>query len=57
LSYILLLLGGAGEWPARLDVRTNSDTLRDRDSSVSLPRGQSSALTDEFGQRDISLLM
>jgi hypothetical protein len=41
LSYILLLLGGAGEWPARLDVRTNSDTLRGRDSSVGLPTGQS----------------
>jgi hypothetical protein len=57
LSYILLLLGGAGEWPARLDVRTNSDTLRGRDSSVGLPRGQSIALTDEFGQRDVSVLM
>jgi hypothetical protein len=57
LSYILLLLGGAGERPARLDVRTNSDTLRGRDSSVGLPREHSFALTDEFGQRDVSVLM
>jgi hypothetical protein len=57
LSYILLLLGGAGEWPARLDVRTNSDTLPGRDSSVGLPREQSFALTDEFGHRDVSVLI
>jgi hypothetical protein len=57
LSYILLLLGGADESPARLDVRTNSDTLHRRHSSVGSPGRQSFVPTDEFGPPDVSVLM